>query len=192
MVKILLLSAAISVDAVGLGISLGTRRIRLDVRAVIAMSLTSLVIPGISVFAGSIAQRLVSCKAGDILSGLILIVMGVWIMLQGLKAAESTPNAAIKIIRSPDSSDIDKSGSIDIREAFFTGLALSLDSVAIGLAVGDERTAALLPPVSVIMQLVFIKAGEYTGKGIAKKFDTKICTLLSGALVAIIGILGII
>ena len=53
----------------------------------------------------------------------------------------------IKIIKNPISSDLDKSNTIDSKEALFLGLALSLDSYCIGIGFSMINSFSFFIPI---------------------------------------------
>lgn len=191
MLKILLLSAAMSIDALGLGISLGVRKIKMSAAAAAAVSLTGFAVIALAMLAGEGIFYLLPDNAGRAVSSIILIIMGLWIIVQSCEKPDKTGSRTVKIVRSPVEGDIDRSGTIDRTEAFFLGLALSLDSIGICIGAGNMQSAAVLPIAAMLAQLVFMTAGITIGNIIGKNTDTKICTVLSGAVIIIIGIMNI-
>lgn len=191
MITVLLISAAMSVDAIGLGLSFGSAKIKLGICATLIVSLTGFIIITLAMLTGASLQYLLPPNTGKTISGIILIVMGLWVILQSCKNAEDADNRTVKIIRAPQEGDLDKSGTIDKTEAFFMGLALSLDSIGICIGAGSMRLSLILPFIAMFTQILFILLGIKLGEMLSKNIDTKICTLLSGALIILIGIFNI-
>jgi putative sporulation protein YtaF len=193
MVTILLLSAAVSVDAVGVGLSFGVRRIKMGFIAMLVMSLTGLCILIPSVLAGAYIQLIVGENVGKYISGAILMFMGMWIVIQTGKKADTSGSRTVKIVREPEVGDIDGSGSIDCVEAVFIGVAMSVDSVGICMGTGGiTEDGIIFPFAAMAMQLFFILIGIKMGKTVGKHFNTDICTFVSGMVVMLMGVLNII
>lgn len=192
MLTVILLSAAMSIDAAGLGISLGVRSIKLDRTATLITCMTGFVIISLASAAGSGLYMLLPEKYGHLISGIILIAMGLWIIVQSGKKPDTSQSRTVNIIRSPYESDPDRSGSIDAAEAFFLGTALSLDSIGICIGAGSIPYCFLLPAAAMLMQLAFMSAGIKLGRLIGKDTDTGVCTLLSGTIIVLIGIFNIV
>ena len=97
----------------------------------------------------------------------------------------------IKIIKDPISSDLDKSNSIDSKEALFLGLALSLDSFCIGIGSSIIGINSTLSPILVsCFQLIFISIGNFIGRKLYNfsKIPDNIWSILSSILLILIGI----
>lgn len=192
MFTVLLLSVAMSVDAVGLGISFGVRKIKMGFSAAVIISLTGFFIITLAMLTGTGIQYLLSENTGSLISSLILIGMGLWVIVQSCEKPDSTGSRTVKIVRSPQEGDLDKSGNIDKTEAFFLGLALSLDSVGICIGAGSMHLSFILPPAAMVMQMLFIVLGIWLGGIIGRKINTQICTLLSGSLIILIGVYNLV
>lgn len=193
MVTVLILSAAVSVDAMGVGISFGVRRIKMGFAAMLVMSLTGLCILIPSVLAGTYIQSMAGENMGKYISGVILILMGLWILIQTGKKAETSGSRTVKVMREPEMGDINGSGSIDCVEAVFIGAATSIDAVGICMGTaGMTSCGVIFPVVAMAMQFLFLVIGIKMGKAAGKYFNTDICTFLSGVLVVIMGVLNII
>ena len=96
----------------------------------------------------------------------------------------------IKIIKNPNSSDLDKSNVIDSKEALFLGLALSLDSFCIGIGFSMLNTFSIIfPLLTSCFQLFFLSLGNYFGKKLysLNKLPDNIWSTISGILLIIIG-----
>ena len=101
----------------------------------------------------------------------------------------------IKIIKNPSSSDLDKSNVIDSKEALFLGLALSLDSLCIGIGFSMLNTFSMIFPVlTSCFQLFFLSLGNYCGKKLYSfsKLPDNIWSTISGILLIMIGFCKII
>ena len=188
MLSVLLLSIGMSIDAIGIGISFGVRKIRIGVLPCLIISLLGFVIISLAVVSGSILQRCLPDSTGSI----ILIVMGIWILLQSRKEAKDTLSPTVKIIREPSEGDIDGSGDIDMREAIFLGIALTIDSIGICVGAGGSlRLAFILPVFAIFVQIVFLLIGIRLGTCLGNKLDTKLCTISSGLIIVLLGLINL-
>ena len=91
--------------------------------------------------------------------------------------------------------DFDHSHGIDIKEAFVLGIALSLDSICVGIGLSIGGFYNFLFPIFVtIFQLAFLLFGTFFGKKIAltSKISDIYLKFISGSLLIIFGILKII
>ena len=97
----------------------------------------------------------------------------------------------IKIIKNPTSSDLDSSNSIDGKEAFFLGFALSLDCFCIGAFGSIIGVSSFLFPLFIsVFQLAFLSAGNMLGKRLLRlsRLPDNIWSVISGVLLVLIGI----
>lgn len=97
----------------------------------------------------------------------------------------------IKIIRDPISSDLDKSKKIDLKEAIYLGIALSLDSIGIGIGGSIVGLNSIMFPIFVAsFQLIFLSFGIFIGKKIVSSIHLpkNIWSVISGFLLILIGI----
>ena len=99
----------------------------------------------------------------------------------------------IQIIRNPISSDLNNSKVIEKNEAIYLALALSLDSICVGVTSSSFGLASLLFPILVpLFQFIFLNVGINLGKRIVK-YDTsfKKWNIISGVILIVIGLLRI-
>ena len=97
----------------------------------------------------------------------------------------------IKIIKNPISSDLDSSNSIDGKEAFFLGFALSLDCFCIGALGSIIGVSSFLFPLFIsVFQLVFLSFGNMLGKKLHRLSHLldNIWSVISGILLVLIGV----
>lgn len=97
----------------------------------------------------------------------------------------------VQIIRDPISSDFDNSNQIEAKEALYLGIALSLDSIGIGIGSSIMGLNSFLFPILVaFFQLFFLSSGSYLGKKIKNisNIPENIWGIISGILLIFIGI----
>lgn len=158
-----LLAFAVSLDSFGVGITYGLRQVKIPLLSIVIISALSGVVIGISMQVGVLLAHFVSPAIASVVGAIILIVMGMWSLIQILvqkekdqvlepvkaKKIEKSPQLpmerqvfsleirkfglVIQILRTPSSADVDKSGSISGYEAMWLGIALSLDAFGAGL-----------------------------------------------------------
>lgn len=154
---------ALNIDAMGAGLSYGIRKIKLPLLSMAIICLISMGAISVSMQAGHFIGQLVSPNLSKHVGGGILLILGVWAIYQYFTQEESKEELdlnrmlqenitvtkqepitllnvkilgiMIKILKDPHIVDLDQSGVISGREAFLLGVALSLDSLAAGMAV---------------------------------------------------------
>lgn len=96
----------------------------------------------------------------------------------------------VQIIRNPNNSDFDHSNNIDWKESLFLGIALSLDTIAIGISSSTLNIPFLWFPLCVsIFQLFFLSFGNFLGRKIQtiSNIPENIWSILAGFLLIFIG-----
>lgn len=204
---ILMVALSSSIDSFGIGISYGVRKIKLPIYTLIIISLISFLFSSSSIMFGNLLLKILPVKAAKLTGILILIFMGIWIIIQANKEKENKKEKmtvcsflikslgiTIQIIRTPESCDINKSNKIEAFEAFYLGVALSIDSIGAGIGSSVLGVQTILLPLNiVIFQLLFLLIGTFTGKHMNHK-NTKNnkWVILSGSLLIIVAIIRLI
>lgn len=207
-----LLAFAVSLDSFGVGITYGLRQVKIPLLSIAIISALSGVVIGISMQVGVLLAHVVSPAIASVVGAIILIVMGMWSLIQMLvqkekdqvlepvKAKKIEKSAhppmerqvfsleirkfglVIQILRTPSSADVDESGSISGYEAMWLGIALSLDAFGAGLG------AALLgfSPLSTSL-VIALFSGSFLvmGMNAGFRFATKSWTRHMTALPAL-------
>ncbi|OAB43887.1 sporulation membrane protein YtaF [Paenibacillus antarcticus] len=212
-----LLAFAVSLDSFGVGITYGLRKVKIPLLSIVIISVLSGVVIGISMQVGVLLAHFVSPKIASAVGAMILIIMGLWSLVQMLIQKEKDQvlepvkveklpkplserqvfsleirklGLVIQILRTPSSADVDKSGSISGYEAMWLGIALSLDAFGAGLG------AALLgfSPLSTSLVIAlfsgsFLVMGMNAGFRFATKSWTRHMTALPALMLIIMGIM---
>lgn len=183
-----ILSIAVSLDALGVGLAYGMKKIKIPMKYKLMMAAFSILYTGIAVSIGNIIVKFLPPIVTNFIGSLILAGMGVWLLLQGVfkkteEETETIPECktvfewmikslgiTIQITRNPVSGDVDRSGYIDLKESLLIGAALSLDILGVGLGCAMIGLNIWLIPFTVAAaQLLFLSSGLYLGKLLAKR-----------------------
>jgi len=98
----------------------------------------------------------------------------------------------IQIIRNPLSCDFDKSKRIDPLEAIYMGLALSVDSIGVGIGIATVGAGTYLIPIATgLFQFIFLCLGGFLGTKFLmfKNINSKIWLIISGLILILLAIL---
>ncbi len=176
--EIFLLSIASSIDALSIGASCGFKGIKTSLKAKIVICVISFVVTLTAVIFGGFLRNFFSDAAGKITGGVLLIIMGIYMMISSFLNKE------------PVECDINRSFDIDYKEACFMGIVLSGDSFAASISVGmSGGMGFLIPVMCVIFQIAFLNFGESFAKFIAKHLNKNRFGIISGSILIITGIL---
>ena len=172
--EILVLSAALSIDAFGIGASCAFRGIKNPPVSKLVICMVSVAVTAAAAFLGGIIGKLMPEYVGRISGSVLLIILGIYVAVGAVKeeknkkddcAADGSPlETAAKILRSPTSCDMDSSSTVDIREALYIGAALSADSFSAGIGAGIGGAVLTVPVLCGAFQLLLLCLGELLGK----------------------------
>lgn len=202
------LAISVSIDSLGIGITYGIKGTRINNVAKIILFIISFIITCISINLGNIISSVFPEFVANVIGSIILVFMGFWVILQAISknGAEehkfSEPKfynffikslgITIQIIKNPISSDLDNSNKIDTREALYLGIALSLDSLCVGIGSSILKINSYLFPILVSsFQLIFISIGDILGRKLKSisSIPDNTWSIISGFLLILIGLI---
>lgn len=176
---IVLLAASLSIDSLGIGISYGLRKIKTPVSAKLIISLISVLITCAALFLGNALLQVIPAFLASIFGSSMLLLFGIYVLFSS-------------ILKKPESFDEDASKRIDPKEAFFLGIALSIDSFGAGVssAVGGLNSVAI-PFLVGLCQIIFLYSGEFLGRKLIglNKLSSRFFSIISGLLLITISII---
>ena len=198
----ILLAVSLSMDALGIGISYGLRKVRVATLPKVIISLISLIFTALAIGIGHVIALILPEQLAKLIGSAMLLVLGVVIIVQALIGRTSSENkkkptpktwswtikslgVSIKITRVPVANDIDKAPAINVKESLYLGVALSIDSFGAGISSAVAGVNSFLVPVLVgLCQFVFLSLGLYCGSKLTaiQKLDSNFFMLLSGAI----------
>lgn len=209
----LFLAISSSIDSLGIGITYGIRNTKISNLAKLILFIISFVISFFAIHFGDFFKDLLPDNIANYIGCFLLILLGGFIFFQSFKKNTNINSnnmydeiflepkiyrffikflgITIQIIKNPISSDLDKSNYIDGKEALFLGIALSLDSFAIGVSSGILGFNSILFPLTIsVFQLLFISVGTLLGYFLTnfKKIPEYAWSFISGILLIFIGI----
>ncbi len=205
---IIILAVSLSIDALGIGISYGIRKIKVPLYAFMIVSTLAFLFSATSIALGSLLLVFLPKSVSVWIGVVILICMGVWIIYQGLKTEQQPKpkkekkepkpinifikslGITIKIIRTPESCDLDRSNSIDPLEAVYLGIALSIDSFGAGIGSAVMGLNSISIPVAVVLfQILFLSSGLLIGKKISfHRSESNVWVVISGSLLIVLAL----
>ena len=208
LINALILALSASIDSLGVGISYGLKKTKINFPAFVILFLLSLLITSLSISLGNIITSFISPNATKIIGSIILILIGIFIIYEAILPKEKNKKKTlpqhkeynifikflgitINIIKDPISSDIDNSNKIDLKEAIFLGIALSIDSLSIGFGASAIGINTFIFPILIsIFQIMFLNIRRILGSKInsISNLPKNIWSIISGVLLICIGI----
>ena len=210
----ILLAVSSSIDSLGIGITYGIKNTYISSKGKLVIFFVSFIVTIVSLYLGNVLKFIFPNFIVDYLGSFLFIIMGIFICFQALKKdkkEEKVKNTktendysqktysffikflgiTIKIIKDPVSSDLDKSNKIDGKEALFLGIALSMDSICIGIGGSVIGISTYIFPFLIgFFQLFFLGIGNFLGKKLYNfsKLPSNIWSIVSGILLITLGI----
>ncbi len=205
---VFLLAFAVSVDCFSAGLAYGLRNIKIPLQTIFIIALCSATALLAAALVGKYISRTLSPEAAGKIGGSILIILGLWALIQFfrssvhkkfgleksgdytlLKFEFRSLGIVIHILRKPLTADLDKSGDISGLEALLLGAALSLDAFGAGIGAFFLGIPPFLLAVSVgIMSSCLAALGLKCGRNPAFNRRMKKLSFLPGLLLIIIGL----
>lgn len=207
---IILLAVSLSTDALGVGTVYGLRRIRIPLPSKLFICFFSIVYSAIAQALGKTLGNILTKDLSGLIGVGILFFMGIWVILQAILGKNDAPakkkvsktgtlleiaikslGITIQIIKNPIEVDLDKSGTIDLRESILLGFALSLDAIGVGIASALAGYQSILIPFVVgLFQLIFLYIGLFVGNRITSygRGNKKVISIIPGVLLIMLGL----
>ena len=197
----ILFAITLSIDSIGIGITYGLKNTKILLSSKFILFCISFFFSVLSLMIGNLFSQFFSSNFIEYIGIFMLLFLGIFIILQELHSnKKNMRNKSQKftkkhhffirsfgitsqIIHNPISSDFDHSNTIDYKEAFFLGIALSLDSFAGGIGFSTFGLNLFLFPLFVsISQFIFLSLGDFFGKKIKTicSIPSNIWSILSG------------
>ena len=177
LINSLLLALSSSIDSLGIGITYGIKNTKISIFSQIILFIISIIVTTISVMLGSVLKNFLSDIISKFIGSGILIILGIVIIIQTKEKSSSF--------------DFNHSNIIDPSEAIALGIALSLDSLCIGIG-GSVfgLDISMFPILVATLQLAFLNLGNFFGRKLIKAVNipSGIWSILSGGLLVLIGI----
>ena len=177
-----LLALSVSIDSLGIGITYGIKNTKIDKFSNLILFLISFCITCGSIFLGHYISVLLSPTFAAFLGSASLIILGIYNIYRSINNIE-------------DNFDIDNSNNIDKTEAMFLGLALSIDSICVGIGCGIIGLNDIILPILVAsFQLLFLNCGNFVSKKFIERFNISDFSLsiFSSLILILVGIIRIL
>ncbi len=199
----LILAMAISFDGLGVGFTCGVRGLSIPWFSLLVISISSALALLVAMFIGGIMADFFSAELSSWLGGIILILLGGYMIKENLKGKDTCreieiskkrkANSICGLLKDPERADVDSSGSICVREAAVLGAALAMD--AFGAGIGAALTS--YPPFTTgiltgLCKIIFLSGGVYAGKLYTQVFSDKNVSWVAGGAMVILGLISII
>ncbi len=204
-ISLLILAFAVSLDNFSVGLTYGLRKMRIPLKSIGIIACCSAIALVIAMTIGRFIISFFSPAFAESIGGIILIVLGAWVLFQFLRSEKSKDvlphektivnfeikslGLVIKILQKPMSADFDKSGTITGIEALMLGVALSLDAFGAGFGAAMLGYSPYYLAIAVaVMSSLFVYLGLKVGAVFSKSDWIQKFSFVPGILLILIGI----
>ncbi|HHQ4328112.1 TPA: sporulation membrane protein YtaF [Clostridium perfringens] len=194
--SILLFVIAASLDILVVSLAYGLKDIKINFSSTLVIASISALGTFISMILGKFLVDLIPIKLGDIIGGLVLLLLGFYSIYSYFKEKKiltshnsENDSSPTFILENPEVADKDKSGNIDFKESLALSLALALNNFGLGIGASISGLNIVFTTISTfIISLIFISLGFYLSKTIKSKNISKNSNLIAGIIIIILSL----
>lgn len=194
--SILLFVVAASLDILVVSLAYGLKDIKINFSSTLVIASISALGTFISMILGKFLVDLIPVKLGDIIGGLVLLLLGFYSIYSYFKEKKiltshnsENNSSPTFILENPEVADKDKSGNIDFKESLALSLALALNNFGLGIGASISGLNIAFTTISTfIISLIFISLGFYLSKTIKSKNISKNSNLIAGIIIIILSL----
>lgn len=193
--SIILFVIASSLDILVVSLAYGLKNIKINFSSTLVIASISAFGTLISMVIGKFLIDVIPIKLGDILGGLVLMLLGVYSIYSYFKEKKDIcnnsekSNSPIFLLDNPEIADKDNSGNIDFKESLSLSLALSLNNFGLGIGAsisGIDITLTTL--ITFVISLIFVSLGFFFSKKIKGKNLSKNSDLVAGLIIILLSL----
>lgn len=199
MIESILLVLSICIDSFVCSIAYGCNKIKVPIYSSMLISIICTLILGISLFLGNIFKVFIPINYCRFFSFFILLILGLYRLFEGVfksilrkKYIDDKPiklklfDFILLIYVDETMADIDNSKILSLKESIYLAIALSLDSLAVGIGASLAMKNYILTIIlSLIINLLTIIIGVFIGRSITRKINLNL-SWISGAILIIL------
>ncbi|EOU1128059.1 sporulation membrane protein YtaF [Clostridium perfringens] len=194
--SILLFVIAASLDILVVSLAYGLKDIKINFSSTLVIASISALGTFVSMILGKFLVDLIPVKLGDIIGGLVLLLLGFYSIYSYFKEKKiltshnsENNSSPTFILENPEVADKDKSGNIDFKESLALSLALALNNFGLGIGASISGLNIAFTTISTfIISLIFISLGFYLSKTIKSKNISKNSNLIAGIIIIILSL----
>ncbi len=203
---ILFFALAVSNDGFVAGMSYGVNKIKVPLLPLLIISSASGLAVSASMILGKGMAALMPSEVTGRLGALFIIIVALYFLMQACRSRletlavdEEEPILAfnikpmgviVQILKEPSRADMDCSGEISFKEAFFLGLALAMDALGAGVGVAMAGFSILYTALTVaVLKFILISGGIIFGRVVKAQALKRVFIWIPGIILLAIGII---
>lgn len=202
---VLLFAFAVSADGFVAGMAYGINKIKIPVISLAVIASASACAVSVSMACGKGLSAVLPASWSSKIGAIILVVIGLYFLLQACREKiNSIENDGeetlftlnlrsfgliVQIYKEPSCADLDCSGEINFKEAFFLGFALALDALGAGIGVAMTGLNIFFTALSVgVLKFILVNCGIFLGEMMSSKHFKSTSSLAAGIIFIVIAI----
>lgn len=189
LLSIILFSISASSDNFVVGLSYGTKDIKINFAANALVAFISCLGTFASMLLGKYIDNFISPSLADILGSLMLILFGLYMLVSAYKSCHGTSDIIDKVYDHPEIVDTNNSNTIELKEAILLGFILCINNIGLGVGASFAGLNIFLTSASsFLFSIIFVKLGDYIGKSLISKKLSHISQYASSIIIILLGL----
>jgi putative sporulation protein YtaF len=201
--SVVLLAISSNLDNLGVGISYGTRQVKISWKVNLIIALMTSIGTLLSMTFGSYIADSLNPTFSSAVGSLIIMGAGGWVIFldrhhgrlggeRGPVSIYDVPQSIVRVLaflKEPLRADLDASGTLSLYEGSLLGLALTINNVSSGIGAGMAGVNAVFTTILVFMlSIVMLSGGSLLGSSFAARWLGDKAGLVGGILLIFIGL----
>ncbi|MBC2578821.1 sporulation membrane protein YtaF [Clostridium sp. DJ247] len=192
------IALANNLDNISVRIAYSIRGIKISTLKNLWISVITFFVSSLAAFSGKIISNFFNNHTASLISMILLVVIGLWIILEPYFKKENivihetddkNSTTIYSILMKPENADADNSKDIDYKEATFLGIALSVNNIGGGLSAGMIGLNSFFVGLfSAIISFLALWAGNYITEFFNRWNLGKRANIIAGIILILIGI----
>jgi putative Mn2+ efflux pump MntP len=179
-ISIILIGLASNIDNLGIGVSYGTRSIRISIQSNLFIAILGMTAAYLSITMGQLLSGYMSQQHADLIGGIVIMALGIWSI---------RPKSVTTGVTSPLPAPSNHCKVISWKESISLGLALSLNCIATGFGAGVSGVSPIMTAISVgVFSLITVAIGGRIGHKIARTWLGRYSNVIGGLMLIAIGL----
>lgn len=212
LLSVLLFSISSNIDNVVVGIAYGIKKIEIGFIANLIIAAVTTIGTLLSMSLGWYISKFLPHSISNILGAGVIVILGIYIIIQSLiklapgkdqnklleygveNLEKDRSSLALKNLNEmfeyAENTDVDKSGHIDMKEAFIVASGLTFNNLGTGVAASITGVSVILTVTATfIFSILTILIGESIGKNVFGRFLGNYAPIIAGILLIMLGII---
>lgn len=199
LISIFLFVLSASIDNFTVAVAYGMKKIKIGLGSNFIIASVSAIGTFIAMTFGTEITKCISLFWANILGSLLLIFIGLYFLYDYIKKTYFPHNnmekltegvTAKEILEAPELADLDKSGTIDLKESVGLAIALALNNFGLGIGAGIAGLNYVTTTLTIFIFSIFIiPFGVHIAKNYISNIAQKYSSVISALIIIFLGVL---